>query len=563
MSPTLIVCPRCSTQLQSFERTRLVQCGRCGATLVVSRNEQETPVSQAVTSVSSTRTDIHTPPAGNPPVETRAPVSQGGDEKPSLSPPSRRAYLLGLTIAGVVLVVSSVLAVVLAIFWKTDKLETVSVGENAVLESQLRRTKSPARLPRRVGVDPMRPIVLPLLTVLPKEEQEDVNKAIDDGVAFLKKQIAEKYLDHPRYPGEVPLIGLTLLECGVPASDPAVQQITQRVRQGIAGLNATYTLALDILFLDRLGEPADRSLIQRLAFRLLAGQNDAGGWTYNCPLLSEKEEHQLMTFLASQSPPAVVRSVSLARSPGERVRNVPPIPRETLPPSLQGLSVVRYQSGKKPNLQSGGDDNSNTQFAILGVWAARRYEVAVDRSLALIASRFRDSQNSNGSWGYYVHGAVRPDSMTCAGLLGLAVGRVNTADGKHETVASDPAIEKGLKFLGNKIGKPESVIRKRGQGGRIGAGADSNGDLYWLWSMERVGVIYNLKTIGGKDWYTWSTRLIVNHQQKDGSWNDYHGPLVDTCFALLVLKRVNVATDLTQQLNLIGPVRDPGARGEK
>ena len=44
---------------------------------------------------------------------------------------------------------------------------------------------------------------------------------------------------------------------------------------------------------------ADRPLIQGMAMRLLAGQNDCGGWTYNCPTMTPQEMLQLFNFLHS------------------------------------------------------------------------------------------------------------------------------------------------------------------------------------------------------------------------------------------------------------------------
>ena len=38
--------------------------------------------------------------------------------------------------------------------------------------------------------------------------------------------------------------------------------------------------------------------------------------------------------------------------------------------------------------------------------------------------------------------------------------------------------------------------------------------------------------------------------------------MADTCFALLFLKRANVAKDLTHQLQMLGPIRDPGLARE-
>ena len=118
MSPTLIVCPRCSTQLQSPGRGRLVQCGRCGATLLLNLGEQEKPIPRAETDFRSSPTATNNVPA---------PLDR--DEKPSVPLPSHQAYLVGLILAGVVLVLSSALVVVLALFWQTDKADTTSLTE--------------------------------------------------------------------------------------------------------------------------------------------------------------------------------------------------------------------------------------------------------------------------------------------------------------------------------------------------------------------------------------------------------------------------------------------------
>ena len=59
-----------------------------------------------------------------------------------------------------------------------------------------------------------------------------VRKAIDRGVAALKDMVGEKGNDKPRRhhglghgTGGAALIGLTLLECSVPADDPAVKNL--------------------------------------------------------------------------------------------------------------------------------------------------------------------------------------------------------------------------------------------------------------------------------------------------------------------------------------------------
>src|SRR5262249_35069895 len=76
----------------------------------------------------------------------------------------------------------------------------------------------------------------------------------------------------------------------------------------------------------------------------------------------------------------------------------------------------------------------------------------------------------------------------------------------------------------------------------------SGGPYYFLFSLERVAVILDLKKIGDTDWYDWGARALVQQQQKGGFWPAYNGNYADTCFALLFLKRANVAWDLAPVL---------------
>src|SRR5262249_43426124 len=113
-----------------------------------------------------------------------------------------------------------------------------------------------------------------------------------------------------------------------------------------------------------------------------------------------------------------------------------------------------------------GFDHSNTQFAALGLWTARRHGVPVDRALARLARHLRDRQLGDGGWCYQEQIASGSTaSMTCAGLLGLAVdhGAANdktlakdpdTDKAKLRDPGKDPAIRRGLEFLTTFVGDP-------------------------------------------------------------------------------------------------------------
>ena len=63
--------------------------------------------------------------------------------------------------------------------------------------------------------------------------------------------------------------------------------------------------------------------------------------------------------------------------------------------------------------------------------------------------------------------------------------------------------------------------------------------FYYLYSLERVGVLYGIRKLGGHDWYLEGARVLLNAQKPDGSWDASHfkHPTWDTCFAILFLKR--------------------------
>src|SRR5262249_51454790 len=113
----------------------------------------------------------------------------------------------------------------------------------------------------------------------------------------------------------------------------------------------------------------------------------------------------------------------------------------------------------------------------------------------------------------------------------------------------------GLQAISTIIGNP---IEKREGPPNIPMIGNQNGKAYYfLWSLERVAVALSHETIGKKDWYSWGAQILVHNQAPDGTWNgDYPAAGCDTAFALLFLRRANLARDLS--VSLKGRVQDPG-----
>jgi hypothetical protein len=391
-------------------------------------------------------------------------------------------------------------------------------------------------------------------------DPDRIEHAIDGGVRFLKSSLPGQST------GATALIGLALLESGVSADDPAMEKIIAVLRPASITLTDTYGLALAIMFLDRLGDPGDVPVIQSMGVRLLAGQNGAGGWAYQCPASGADEIQRLTTLQKNRVALRGSREAPKVVSPERKPR--PELSAELLQ-QLNRLEPIRA-NGQSLGYRGMGD-NSNTQFAILGLWVARRHGVPVEKTLAAAEQRFRGSQNQDGGWGYAPELGSTP-TMTCAGLLGIAVahGMANEILLRTSPLSvdepkraqkrptrsdpgKDPAVLAGLEALGTALGVPAAVTKwpvpviPRGHGNHV---------YYFFWSLERVAVAYDLRTIGHKDWYAWGAEILVASQAANGSWLGEHGEAVDTSFALLFLKRSNLVADLTASLK--GRVKDPG-----
>lgn len=198
-----------------------------------------------------------------------------------------------------------------------------------------------------------------------------------------------------------------------------------------------------------------------------------------------------------------------------------------------------YESGdwdyQKPPQE--GMDNSNTQFAVLGLRAAMNAGVPVPpvtwiRSL----NHWAADQNKDGSWPYRKDkknpnaGGTR--SMTAAGLYCSLVAKATLKRKDPVTLAGEDPFKKGLEHF--KKSYPVYDF------GRTLAGGHVHSPYYDLYSLERAMMIAKIDKLGDRDWYRDGALFILANQGLDGEWID----TTDTCFALLFLKRafVGVAT---------------------
>jgi VWFA-related protein len=330
---------------------------------------------------------------------------------------------------------------------------------------------------------------------------DEVAKAIARGIEYLRGEQAPSgswqfsfSQDHEL--GMTALAGLALMENGVDVKDPAVQRAAKAVRLLSAESNQTYDLSLAILFLARAqleAEGSDDERIQKLAERLAHGDT-AGAWGYFVPLDAREEG------------------------------------------SARGRRMPSFLARLGPS------DNSNTQFALLGLWAAGRHGFDPNDALEAIDNHFRKTQASGGSWGYRP-GMQAGNAMTCAGLMGLAIASARPKLAERQTARA----------RGNALAADRRFIAALNAVARDARELNGESDIYYLWSLERVCVALGLRELEGFDWYAAGARVLLDRQEGDGSWPQQQwGKLPNTCLALLFLRKANLAFELDRVLKLPG-----------
>jgi len=172
-------------------------------------------------------------------------------------------------------------------------------------------------------------------------------------------------------------------------------------------------------------------------------------------------------------------------------------------------------------------DNSNSQFALLGIWAGKRRNVEVPMEFWKIAeSYWLKCQNRDGGWSY--GGTKRPSygSMTAAGLASMFVCYDSLHSREFITCKPAPAsykpIQNGLNWFVRRYSPTENPGRKAHY-------------YYYLYGVERVGLASGYKYFGTRDWYKLgAARLLATQSKSNGS---YGGTLTSTAFCLLFLAR--------------------------
>jgi hypothetical protein len=325
---------------------------------------------------------------------------------------------------------------------------------------------------------------------------ERADAAIKKGVEALKAQQKEDgtwaYNDTMFPVGVTGLAVYTLLKCDAKVDDKSVlrgvEVLLAKDPEGV------YSASLVAMALATMVEkiraqkkttaamPRLQSRLQEIVDILVASQKATGGWSYDI---------KLKTGTGVQAPPAAGQD--------------------------------RY-------------DFSNTQFAVLGLRAganagARVPRTTWERSLALYE---KHQSEKDGGWPYIgempgIQGTPSSSmAMTAAGAYGWMICKTSLDDKlAPDHLRTQERVARGIEYLAKNWQVDASGL------------ADA---YYWLYSVERMGMAGRIDRIGERDWYVEGATWLLVRQRPDGSWVGNYGATVDTCLALLFLKRAYIAT---------------------
>jgi hypothetical protein len=165
-------------------------------------------------------------------------------------------------------------------------------------------------------------------------------------------------------------------------------------------------------------------------------------------------------------------------------------------------------------------------------------------------------------WGYIPKGKAPQHqwmeticgSMTTSGAAALMICKASL-EGTSLYNRFKKKMNQGVRDGCAWIAKNFSVTANPGRGGY---------HFYFLYGMERVGVLTLCPAFGEHKWYEEGANYLLGHQSGNGCWSGGgESDLVNTCFALLFLKRattpiVDIPEDIGTGSDLFGPGKKPG-----
>jgi hypothetical protein len=351
------------------------------------------------------------------------------------------------------------------------------------------------------------------------QDQAKIDAAIRKGIEYLKTAGSPGH-EHSKATHSDELILYTFVVADVPPSNPKFKALLERVLTDEP--HQTYKVALQAMALEDIDRVKYQNRIAHCAQHLVDNQATNGQWSYGSPTPAPKD---IPVGVASEPNRP-------ARATG--ARDFGAAEKKEKPKVVRKLAVKRQRDG------GAGGDNSNTQYAALGLRACYDAGILIPEETITLAVKWLNESahaieagaagaNAVGTgpgetpgkpqgWAYKGAGEGEPyGSMTVGAVGALTIyDYMMKRDWKRNTI-----IKNGVAWITANYDIDSNP--KKG-----GAWL-----YYYLYGLERVGMLYDTKFFGNRDWYQEGAKWLLEKQGASGAWNAEW----DTCFAILFLKK--------------------------
>ena len=397
----------------------------------------------------------------------------------------------------------------------------------------------------------------------------EIESSRQKGMDFIK---SEQYDDGSwEYEGHdvgiTSLCAMALIENGMSVSDPAIDKAHRFVQKEMESEKGTYDIALAILFLSRVGDRDNRPKIRDLAARLVAGQTVEGGWGYTCPLVTAgilsnpDDKPKLLPGVGDNSCTqfAVLGLWVSSRwgvDIGETMELVGQRFMETqredggwpYGPEEWSKQVAEAAS-EKPDPDK--DEEKGTEGK-----PRKKKEKGKEKEKPPVVANALPGANialpgANAAGSTAATYQPSTEAMTFAGLFCLTVARATVIRNEQSKTRVAPKAGEADSKAGDTLMSDPSFADGLKRAGEFSAGLSAGSARYFMWSVERMGVVLGMEKFGETDWFSKGATALITTQDMNGSWKSSTdgGSLADTSFAILFLRKANLGSDISRLLS--------------
>jgi hypothetical protein len=356
-------------------------------------------------------------------------------------------------------------------------------------------------------------------------DEAKVDQAIKKGVEFLRTAKTDFHKNTWNSDG---LILWTLLHAGVPQDDPKFKTLLDKVLSD--PLEKTYKVALTAMCLEEIDRVKYQEKIAQCGQFLVDNQCKNGQWSYGSPTEFIKE------VKVPNAPKAVASGGGAAAGPGMTMA------KDGKPKVVQHVAVKKMKDGP----DSG--DNSNTQYAALGLRACYDSGVTLPEGVILLAVKWwREAQFKDPKKAEKDKPAVASGAAAISGKVEGWNYKDENAEGNkppyHAMTAGGVGSLVIYDYMLDRKWKDDSFV-KGGMNWLNVHYVMGAWNTYYLYGLERASILFGTEKIGDHFWYAEGAAALIAAQHEDGSWGkdtEWFNTTWDTCFSVLFLRRATRA----------------------